>query len=120
MLLITGGPIVMLGTKCPSITSICIQSAPPFSTALIPSSSLAKSAESKDGASLVISSPPTLHKFFHKPDVIIVSYRRDITLFHRVFHRTSGFFEVFASRKPAFSQMLPEFRIKMTQCAFIH
>ena len=29
------GPIVILGTKCPSITSTCIKSAPPSSSRLI-------------------------------------------------------------------------------------
>src|SRR5262245_19321118 len=40
----------MLGTKCPSITSTWIQSAPADSTARTSSPSLAKSAERMDGA----------------------------------------------------------------------
>jgi hypothetical protein len=44
----TGRPNVRLGTKCPSITSTCSQSAP--GTALASSASRAKSADSRDGA----------------------------------------------------------------------
>src|SRR5262249_38531320 len=40
----------ILGTKCPSITSICIQSAPAASSARTSSPSLAKSADKIDGA----------------------------------------------------------------------
>ena len=47
----TAGPIVILGTKCPSITSTWIQSAPAASTARISSPSLAKSADKIEGAS---------------------------------------------------------------------
>ena len=47
---ITGGPKVMLGTKCPSITSMWIQSAPASSIVRTSSPSLAKSAERMDGA----------------------------------------------------------------------
>ena len=47
---ITTGPMVRLGTKCPSITSTWIQSAPAFSTARISSASRPKSAERIDGA----------------------------------------------------------------------
>src|SRR5215211_3050242 len=43
------GPIVMLGTKCPSITSTWIQSAPAASTVAISSPRRAKSAERIDG-----------------------------------------------------------------------
>ena len=46
----TGGPIVMFGTKWPSITSTWIRSAPPRSAAATASPSAAKSAESSDGA----------------------------------------------------------------------
>ena len=46
----TSGPKVMLGTKCPSITSRWIQSAPAASTARTSSPSLAKSAARIDGA----------------------------------------------------------------------
>src|SRR5688500_1064391 len=45
----TNGPIVMLGTKCPSITSTWIQSAPAASTVAISSPRRAKSAERIDG-----------------------------------------------------------------------
>ena len=44
------GPKVMFGTKCPSITSIWIQSAPAASTARTSSPSRAKSAERMEGA----------------------------------------------------------------------
>ena len=45
-----GGPKVMLGTQCPSITSQWIQSAPAASTALTSSASRPKSAERMEGA----------------------------------------------------------------------
>jgi len=48
--LMTGGPIVRLGTKCPSITSTWMKSAPPASTVRIASPRHAKSAERIDGA----------------------------------------------------------------------
>ena len=48
----TPGPIVMLGTKCPSMTSIWIRSAPASVTARNSAPSLAKSAERMDGAIL--------------------------------------------------------------------
>ena len=46
----TSGPMVILGTKCPSITSTWIQSAPAASTDCTSSPSLAKSADRIDGA----------------------------------------------------------------------
>ena len=46
----TTGPMVMLGTKWPSITSTCSQSAPAASTARASSPSLAKSADRIEGA----------------------------------------------------------------------
>ena len=46
---ITGGPIVKLGTKCPSITSTCIISAPPSSNLLISLPNWLKSADKIDG-----------------------------------------------------------------------
>ena len=49
----TGGPNVMLGTKCPSITSRRIQSPPASSTARISSPSWAKSADRIDGAMII-------------------------------------------------------------------
>src|SRR5215510_12463474 len=47
---ITTGPKLILGTKCPSITSIWIQSAPASSMARTSSPSFEKSAERIDGA----------------------------------------------------------------------
>src|SRR5215470_9613020 len=49
----TTGPIVMLGTKRPSITSTWIQSAPALSTARTSSPSRVKSAERTDGATRI-------------------------------------------------------------------
>ncbi len=49
----TSGPMVMLGTKCPSMTSTWIQSQPAASTARTSSPSLAKSAERIDGAMMM-------------------------------------------------------------------
>src|SRR5262245_64289444 len=46
----TGGPMVKLGTKCPSITSTWIRSAPAASTRPISSARRAKSAARIDGA----------------------------------------------------------------------
>src|SRR5215510_8008869 len=46
----TTGPMVMLGTKRPSITSTWIQSAPAASTARTSSPNRAKSADRTDGA----------------------------------------------------------------------
>src|SRR5947208_9303283 len=48
--LTTGRPIVILGTKWPSITSTCSMVAPPARTDSISSASLAKSADNIDGA----------------------------------------------------------------------
>src|SRR5262245_44308269 len=56
----TPGPMLMLGTKCPSMTSTCTQSQPAASMARTSSPSRAKSAERIDGAirmSLVIGTP---------------------------------------------------------------
>ena len=46
----TGGPKLMFGTKCPSITSRCRKSAPPASTSSISAPSLEKLAERIDAA----------------------------------------------------------------------
>jgi hypothetical protein len=46
----TGSPIVIFGTKWPSITSTCSIFAPPALTEAISSASLVKSAERIDGA----------------------------------------------------------------------
>src|SRR5688500_16278794 len=46
----TAGPMVRFGTKCPSITSTWIQSAPAASAARTSSPSRLKSAESTEGA----------------------------------------------------------------------
>src|SRR6266446_1263884 len=48
--LTTGKPTVMLGTKCPSITSTCRMVAPPRSTASISAPSREKSADKIEGA----------------------------------------------------------------------
>src|SRR5579883_3165435 len=53
MALTTGGPIVMFGTKQPSITSTWIQSAPALSTARTSSASRPKSAERIEGAMVI-------------------------------------------------------------------
>mmetsp|Transcript_1562 Transcript_1562/g.5144 ORF Transcript_1562/g.5144 Transcript_1562/m.5144 type:complete len:214 (-) Transcript_1562:28-669(-) len=49
----TSGPIVMFGTKRPSITSTCTQSQPALSMASTCSPSLAKLAERIDGATMI-------------------------------------------------------------------
>src|ERR1051325_1456334 len=49
----TGGPIVIFGTKCPSITSTCSTVAPPSATAWIWSARWAKSADNMEGASSI-------------------------------------------------------------------
>src|SRR5437899_1743406 len=49
----TTGPMVMLGTKCPSITSTWIQSAPAASTARTSSPNRVKSADRTDGATRI-------------------------------------------------------------------
>src|ERR1019366_315456 len=46
----TGGPIVILGTKCPSITSTWRRVAPPRTASLASSARRAKSADNMDGA----------------------------------------------------------------------
>src|SRR5215831_11544752 len=59
----TTGPIVMFGTKRPSITSTWIQSPPAASTACTSSASRPKSADKIDGATMidrVISAGPRL------------------------------------------------------------
>jgi len=48
--LTTGIPIVIFGTKCPSITSTCSIVAPPDLTVSISSASLVKSADKIEGA----------------------------------------------------------------------
>lgn len=54
MALITGAPKVMFGTNMPSMTSRCAQSAPADSILRSSSPSLEKSADSIDGATLVM------------------------------------------------------------------
>ncbi len=49
----TAGPIEMLGTKWPSMTSTCTQSHPALSIARTSSPSLAKSADRIDGAMMM-------------------------------------------------------------------
>src|SRR6185312_3812504 len=49
----TTGPMVMFGTKCPSITSTWIQSAPAESTARISSPRRVKSADRREGAMMM-------------------------------------------------------------------
>src|SRR5437867_4267533 len=56
----TGGPRLILGTKCPSITSRCSTSAPPLSTFSISALRFEKSAERIDGA-IVIARPNSLY-----------------------------------------------------------
>src|SRR5208282_2527898 len=50
----TGGPKVMLGTKCPSITSRWIQSAPAAAIARTSSPSLEKSDDKIEGAMITV------------------------------------------------------------------
>src|SRR5438477_9707119 len=52
--LTTGGPMVMLGTKWPSITSTCSSVPPPASAARASSARRAKSADKIDGASSIM------------------------------------------------------------------
>src|SRR5678816_1911956 len=54
----TGGPMEMFGTKCPSITSTWIKSAPPRSTAAMSRPSAAKSADRMDGAICTVGARP--------------------------------------------------------------
>ena len=49
--------MVMLGTKCPSITSTCITLAPPSAAALTCSAKWAKSEDKIDGASSISWAP---------------------------------------------------------------
>src|SRR5271165_2924047 len=58
--LTTGGPIVRLGTKCPSIMSTWMTLAPPSPAAHTCSPSRAKSAERMDGASSINPGPQNL------------------------------------------------------------
>src|SRR5687768_13833105 len=51
---VTSGPIVICGTKCPSITSTWIQSAPACSASTTCSRSRPKSADRIEGASLTL------------------------------------------------------------------
>src|SRR5205823_7214954 len=52
----TGGPMVMLGTKWPSITSTCSSVPPPCSAACASSARRAKSADKIEGASSITGS----------------------------------------------------------------
>ncbi len=63
--LMMGGPNVMLGTKAPSITSRCAQSAPAFSMRTSSSPSLEKSDESTEGDTLVIYRQYTLFSLIY-------------------------------------------------------
>src|ERR1051326_6907276 len=58
----TGGPIVRLGTKWPSITSRCRMAAPPRSTRAISSASRAKFADRTEGTISIIWK---LFRFYH-------------------------------------------------------
>src|SRR5438876_10539979 len=58
--LTTGGPMVMLGTKWPSITSTCSSVPPPASAARASSAKRAKSADKMDGASSIMQSTAIL------------------------------------------------------------
>src|SRR5215472_6250929 len=62
MLSTTGGPIVRLGTKCPSIISTWRSLAPPRSARAISSARRAKSADSIEGTISIICG---LSKFYH-------------------------------------------------------
>src|SRR5262245_60000372 len=62
MLCTTGGPIVRLDTKCPSIISTWRSLAPPRSTRTISSARRAKSADSIEGTISIICG---LSKFYH-------------------------------------------------------
>src|SRR3954463_9886857 len=57
----TTGPMVMLGTKRPSITSTWIQSAPAASTARTSSPSRVKSADNTEGAMRIEAAMVPLH-----------------------------------------------------------
>src|SRR5947208_1262501 len=57
----TGGPIVRLGTKCPSMISTWITLAPPWHAARTWSPSRAKSAERIDGASSIKPGPQSVN-----------------------------------------------------------
>ena len=50
----THEPIVIFGTKCPSITSICNQSAPYSKTSLHSSANVAKSADNIEGDTIIL------------------------------------------------------------------
>src|SRR5437868_157501 len=58
----TGGPIVRLGTKWPSMTSRCRREAPPRSTRAISSARRAKSADKMEGTISIICG---LIRFYH-------------------------------------------------------
>src|SRR4051794_18762468 len=58
----TGGPMVRLGTKWPSMTSRCRREAPPRSTRAISSASRAKSADRIEGTISIICG---LLRFYH-------------------------------------------------------
>src|SRR3990167_6058967 len=62
----TGGPIVRLGTKWPSITSTWSRSAPPASTRAMASPSAAKSAERMLGAILIMPPPYSTRRYARK------------------------------------------------------
>src|SRR6266487_4114719 len=64
----TSGPIVIFGTKWPSITSTCSTVPPPSSAAFASSARRAKFAERIDGASSTVMGGGPLLRFPEKPD----------------------------------------------------
>ena len=63
--LTTGAPIVIFGTKCPSITSMCTHFAPAEATLFISRSKFAKSADNIDGEIIVSIGPHFLNIQVH-------------------------------------------------------
>src|SRR6202162_438566 len=60
--LTTGGPMVIFGTKWPSITSTCSNVPPPSSAAFASTASCAKFADNIDGASSILGNAALLHQ----------------------------------------------------------
>src|SRR4051794_5756884 len=67
----TGGPMVRLGTKWPSMTSRCRREAPPRSTRAISSARRAKSADRMEGTISIIGG---LIRFYHSGEEAIPSF----------------------------------------------
>src|SRR5262249_38761885 len=121
--LTTGGPSVMLGTKCPSMTSTWTTVAPPSVAAWTCSARWAKSADRIEGASSInLGSkkdwPNVLWKFYHaylsifqqEMNLLLVA----VELFEHVLHAAANLFPALLGVGPG--RCRHGVRIEQSQC----